>query len=424
MIEIKSQYKIIGLLIVASFIFSSLLANLEVSTSNSETDSLISKNNDISNEVCQAAPSDPLIKMNVENSEPTDSEPTNIASETTGSDYWLIIENETKSSDTRRSTTYIEAAQKFEIMEENANITQVKLYILYVDLYKDGDHPCGSVSIFNDNNGEPGVPLGTTPLEEVFGSLDLGVDIGPTWVNFTFPTPIRITQGFYWIVLSDTGNQAVCYWEWYTQRDLNNGDSGDWAVKSTHDTSWELNPDNNPSDLLSWVKITPISEPEPDPEPKPEPEPVKYWYIFTKHGMRRRWTLSYNVTFTIEHDSKIKFNKRIDIFRINIETIELVSECTNPRTSNKKVILGVIISNTRSFLIFLQDEFQIESYQRVIIIFKIPRNNTDNKFYHVMKVISFNRRQRQRNQHEEKHKHKRKHNHKKNSHHQKQKHKR
>ncbi|MFX0185698.1 MAG: hypothetical protein ACFE95_21645, partial [Candidatus Hodarchaeota archaeon] len=200
------------------------------------------------------------------------------------------------------------------------------------------------------------------------------------------------------------------------QRDLTNGDSGDWAVKSTHDSSWELNPDQNPSDLLSWVKITPISEPEPNPEPEPEPE--KYWYIFTQHGKKRRWTLSYNVTFSIEHESEIKSNKRIDIFLIDIETIELVSECTNPRTSDK-VILGVIISNTKSFLIFLQDEFQIESFHLVLVIFKVPRSNADNQFYHVVKVISFNHQRKQRDQHEQKHK--QKNNHKKNNRHRKQK---
>ncbi|MFX0184968.1 MAG: hypothetical protein ACFE95_17940, partial [Candidatus Hodarchaeota archaeon] len=242
MIEIKSQYKIIGLLIIASFIFAFLPVNHKISILNSENDSSVGENSDIQNEIYQTTPFDPLIDKNSENSESTDSEPANIASETTESDYWLIIENETENSNIRRSPTYIEIAQKFEIMEENANITQVKVHIRYIDLYKDGDYPRGSLSVYNDNNGEPGVPLGTTPLEEVFGPLDLGIGIGPTWVIYTFFTPIRVSQGFYWIVLSDTGNQAVGYWEWYTQRDLTNGDSGDWAVKSTHDSSWELNP--------------------------------------------------------------------------------------------------------------------------------------------------------------------------------------
>jgi len=90
-----------------------------------------------------------------------------LSSDTT--EYWLIIENETEDSDERVSTTYTEAAQKFEIIKEFANITQVKLYIQYVDLAKDGDYPRGSVSIFTDNNGEPGIPLGTTIKELAIG---------------------------------------------------------------------------------------------------------------------------------------------------------------------------------------------------------------------------------------------------------------
>lgn len=409
MIETRRQYKIIGLLIIASFIFGFLPVNHEVSSSNPENNSLIGEDSDIPNKVYQTVPSDPLIDKNVVNSElegtePTDTEPT----DTTESGYWLIIENETENSDIRISTTYIEAAQKFEIMEENANITQVKLYIRYVDLLNgDGDYPRGSMTVSTDNNGEPGIPLGTTTLEEGFldvegKPLDLGLPSGPKWKNYIFSKPITVNQGFYWIVLSDTGNHEAGYWEWHTQSDLTNGDTGVWAVKSTHDGSWVPNPDA-PCDLLSEVKILSISEPEPDPEP----EPVKYWFIFTRHSKKK--TLSYNVTFTVEHSIKTKLNKRIDIFLIDIETIEPVIT-TKSKTSDK-VILGVIISNFRSFLIFLQEEFQIDLYQRVVIIIKVPRNNADNKSYYVVKVLSFGRWCKRKHNYKHRHKHKRKHNH-------------
>ncbi|MFX0052903.1 MAG: hypothetical protein ACFFAJ_09515, partial [Candidatus Hodarchaeota archaeon] len=198
MIEIRRQYKIIGLLIIASFIFNFLPVNHEVSTSNSENDSLIGETNDIPNEVYQTAPSDPLINAEVENSESVDMEP----DDTTESGYWLTIENETENSDIRISTTYIEAAQKFEIIEENANITQVKLYIRYVDLLNgDGDYPRGTMTVSTDNNGEPGNALGTTTLEEGFldadgKPIDLGLPSGPKWKTYTFSKPINVKQGF------------------------------------------------------------------------------------------------------------------------------------------------------------------------------------------------------------------------------------
>ncbi|MFX0173919.1 MAG: hypothetical protein ACFE9L_18700 [Candidatus Hodarchaeota archaeon] len=377
MIEIRRQYKIIGLLIIASFIFNFLPVNHGISTSNSEIDSLIGETSDILNEVYQTAPSDPLINIEVENSESVDMEP----ADTTESGYWVTIENETENSDIRISKTYIEAAQKFEIIEENANITQVKLYIRYVDLLNgDGDYPRGTMTVSTDNNGEPGNVLGTTTLEEGFLTasgepLDLGLPSGPKWKTYTFSKPINVKQGFYWIVLSDTGNHEAGYWEWHTQTDLTNGDTGVWAVKSTHDGSWVLNPDA-PCDLLSEVKICPISE--------PEPEPMKYWFIFTRHGKKK--SLSYNVTFTVEHEIKTKLNKEINFFLINIETIDPVIAPKSETTD--RVILGVIISNFKSLLIFLQDEFQIDEYQFVVIVLKVPWIITEYKYYHVTKVLS------------------------------------
>ncbi|MFX0209283.1 MAG: hypothetical protein ACFFDT_25090, partial [Candidatus Hodarchaeota archaeon] len=147
----------------------------------------------------------------------------------TANDDWRSIDNETADSDTRVSTTYLEVAQEFQIKEDYANITQISLFIQYIDLAKGGEIPHGNVSIFDDNSGEPGKKLGTTRLEEAFGFLDLGVSIGPTWVLYTLPKPINATKGSYWLVLNDTGNQAAGYWEWFTQDDQNIEDAGDWA---------------------------------------------------------------------------------------------------------------------------------------------------------------------------------------------------
>ncbi|MFX1334294.1 MAG: hypothetical protein ACFFAM_07615, partial [Promethearchaeota archaeon] len=244
---IISQHKK-SLLIIAFFIFTSSTLNHENLLSNQANDDIADDNNSFPNDVYEYD----ISQLSVETSE-TEISGTIITDSSTN-DYWLIIENEIEDSDTRVSTTYIEAAQKFELTEENANITQIKLYIRYIDLFKDGEYPHGTVSIFNDNTGKPGTPLGTTTLEEGFASLDLGVSIGPTWVTFTFLEPINVVQGFYWIVLSDTGNQAVGFWEWYTQDDLTNGDTGDWAAKSSHEGNWVLNP-FPPGDLLSEIRI-------------------------------------------------------------------------------------------------------------------------------------------------------------------------
>ena len=174
----------------------------------------------------------------------------------TAQEDWRSIENETTDPDIRNSVTYLEAAQKIEIKEDYANITETSVYIRYIDLEKDGQIPHGNVSIFSDDNGEPGIQLGTVTLEEGFASLDLGTPIGPAWVKYIFLDPINVTKGYYWIVLNDTGNQADGYWTWYTQDDLTNGDAGDWAAKATHSGSWVLNPFPE-GDLLSAIRIVP-----------------------------------------------------------------------------------------------------------------------------------------------------------------------
>ena len=196
---ISQKYKI-SLLIIAFFIFSTSTLNHENLLSNQVNDDI-----DIAD---VNSPNDGY-DFSFSQSSDEISETLDVNSVTY--DYWLIIENETEDSDTRTSTTYIEAAQKFEILEETANITQVKVYIRYIDLFKDGEYPQGTLSIFSDNAGEPGTPVGSTTLEEGFGYIDLGVSIGPTWVTYIFSNPINVIQGFYWIVLSDTGNHETGY---------------------------------------------------------------------------------------------------------------------------------------------------------------------------------------------------------------------
>ncbi|UCG00362.1 MAG: hypothetical protein JSW11_12005 [Candidatus Heimdallarchaeota archaeon] len=177
----------------------------------------------------------------------------------TATDDWRSIENETVDRDTRYSTTYLEVAQEFQMKEDYANITQISLFIHYIDVAKDGQIPHGNVSIFDDNSGEPGKELGTTRLEEAFAFLDLGVSIGPTWVICTLPEPINVTKGSYWLVLNDTGNQAFGYWAWFTQDDDNNENAGDWAAKASHDGSWVLNP-FPAGDILSAIRVLPTNE--------------------------------------------------------------------------------------------------------------------------------------------------------------------
>ncbi|MHA1996232.1 MAG: hypothetical protein ACW97Z_16995, partial [Candidatus Hodarchaeales archaeon] len=169
---------------------------------------------------------------------------------------WRLIENEIADVDPRNSLTYIEVAQEFEINDNYANITKVEVYIKYIDLSKDGQYPQGSVSIFNDSSGEPDTLLGTSALEEKFGDppLDLGIPVGPAWPIYSFPEPISVTKGSYWLVLNDTGNQSAGYWEWYSQDDQTNEDAGDMLAKGNHGDSWVVNPFPQ-GDILSTIRV-------------------------------------------------------------------------------------------------------------------------------------------------------------------------
>ncbi|MFX0173918.1 MAG: hypothetical protein ACFE9L_18695, partial [Candidatus Hodarchaeota archaeon] len=74
----------------------------------------------------------------------------------TAKEDWRSIENETGGQlDLRDSRSFLEVAQKIEIKEDYANITQVRVYITYVDIPEslgglDGDYPHGNVSIYDD----------------------------------------------------------------------------------------------------------------------------------------------------------------------------------------------------------------------------------------------------------------------------------
>ncbi|MFX0086610.1 MAG: hypothetical protein ACFFAU_13145 [Candidatus Hodarchaeota archaeon] len=163
----------------------------------------------------------------------------------TAIDDWRLIENDTTGLTfvpLPSKPTYDEVGQKFEIKEAYANITSVEVYLKYIDVFSGGDYPRGTISIFNDDEGVPGVSLGTKMLESEFGNgtINYGVSVGPAWVNYTFDAPINLTKGFYWIVLNDTGNQDEGYWEWYGQDDSTNGDAGDWVAKNNHGINWTL----------------------------------------------------------------------------------------------------------------------------------------------------------------------------------------
>ncbi|MFW9904435.1 MAG: hypothetical protein ACFFFH_08895 [Candidatus Thorarchaeota archaeon] len=172
---------------------------------------------------------------------------------------WRIIENDTSDPFNATSTTWLEVGQKFNITDNFSNITSVEIYLKYFDVNSLGDFPHGNISIFTDSSGKPGTQLGTTTLEDEFGSPPYNwgpPPIGPAWVTYTFPKPINVTKGSYWLVLNDTGNQAEGYWEWYGQDDSTNGDTGDWAAKSTHGGSWTIV--TLPTiDILSAVRVLP-----------------------------------------------------------------------------------------------------------------------------------------------------------------------
>ncbi|WP_455139737.1 hypothetical protein [Candidatus Hodarchaeum mangrovi] len=314
-----------------------------------------------------------------------------IFGETTDSEYWLTIEDEIEDLDGRLSLTYITAAQKFEITEEYANITEISVYLTYIDVAKDGKTPHGTVSILTDDNGLPGVPLSTTTLEEKFGPLDLGVSIGPTWINCLFATPIMITQGSYWIVLNDTGEQAFGSWEWFTQDDMTNGDSGDWAAKASHTGSWVLNP-FPPGDMLSKIKIVPTNPP---PEIPPEEEDT-YSYIFTHPG-NGKW--SYNLTITIEDSSAIitKSNRlyRSKSNKFSLETATIcvihIPDKTSGYTSDSsdKVIYGMIRCNIKSFVedFLLQIEPSTSTFISLTIILKLVHQTPTRTLSHNTVII-------------------------------------
>ncbi|MFX0121872.1 MAG: hypothetical protein ACFE9A_20975, partial [Candidatus Hodarchaeota archaeon] len=181
-----------------------------------------------------------------------------VIQDVTAEEDWRSIENETAGSDVLISTTWLEVGQKFEIKDNYANITSVEVLLKYFDVNSGGDFPHGNISIFTENSGEPGTQLGTTTLEEGFGLWDYGPPpIGPAWVTYTFPKPINVSKGSYWLVLNDTGNKAEGYWEWYGQDDLTNGDAGDWVAKSTHDGNWSVDPFLGEADILSAIRVLP-----------------------------------------------------------------------------------------------------------------------------------------------------------------------
>jgi len=175
----------------------------------------------------------------------------------TATEDWRQIESNITDADLRYSTTYIEIAQKFEIKEEYANITTVEVYLTYYDRFKeDKKTPNGTLSIFDDDSGGPNTLLGTTSLEEGFYSVDLG-PLDPAWVTYTFPQPINVTKGSYWLVLNDTGDQTFGYWEWFTQDDATNGDAGVTAMKLDHGDSWAVGEPFPYGDITSAIRVLP-----------------------------------------------------------------------------------------------------------------------------------------------------------------------
>ncbi|MFW9854757.1 MAG: hypothetical protein ACFFFG_06835 [Candidatus Thorarchaeota archaeon] len=172
---------------------------------------------------------------------------------------WRAMENNISSADSLSSTSFVEAGQKFEIKEDYANITEVSVFLKYVDaIGLDGNIPHGNVSIHDDNSGEPGKQLGTMTLEEGFGSLDIGPAIPAAWISYRFSVPINLTKGSYWLVLNDTGIPAEGSWEWYAQEDTSLGNAGDIVLKTSHVDTWSLNPfPYDGHDIISAVRILP-----------------------------------------------------------------------------------------------------------------------------------------------------------------------
>ncbi|MHA2293058.1 MAG: hypothetical protein ACXACK_12890, partial [Candidatus Hodarchaeales archaeon] len=169
---------------------------------------------------------------------------------------WREIENETSGVDARSSTTYVEAAQEINITDDYANITHLHIYLRYYDAaFGSGGIPTGTVSIFDDSGGEPGIQLGTTTLEDSFTIADIGLKM-TAWVSYEFPNPINVTKGKYWLVLNDTSANAANYWVWYTQKDSNGEDYGEWLARSTHGGSWSHEP-FPAGDIVSAIKILP-----------------------------------------------------------------------------------------------------------------------------------------------------------------------
>lgn len=309
----------------------------------------------------------------------------NIFGETNNPEYWVIIEEDTTYLNGRTSLTYITAAQKFEITEENANITEISTYLTYIDNAKDGETPHGTVSIFTDDNGVPGIPLGSCILEDKFGPLDLGVEIGPGWINSTFPEPIMVTQGFYWVVLNDTSDQSYGSWTWFTQNDQTNGDTGDWAAKSEHGGSWILNP-IPPGDMLLKVKLVQTDPSTPESPPQEE-ENKTFTFIFTTPNGKR----SYNITITIENCSTVIINNRMTIFRANKHfTLEsariIVIHVQNATTGFKsdpsdKFLYGLMMSKIQQYM----NKFYFKTHPCASLKFflRIQMHNSMGSYSHI-----------------------------------------
>ncbi|MHA2031385.1 MAG: hypothetical protein ACW99Q_18570, partial [Candidatus Kariarchaeaceae archaeon] len=181
----------------------------------------------------------------------------------TAEEDWREIESNYTDDANRNTRDYtdpvVSAAQQFSVSEPYANITQGRIYQWYEDKI-DGDFkmPTGNISIFTDASGEPGAMLGTTTIENPYVGFE-GIILGPLWRTYTFPNPIKVTQGTYWLVLNDTTNDgAVGGWGWYTRLDSVSGNYGSWAYKDTHTGNWYVNgPPAGDSDLICAIRILP-----------------------------------------------------------------------------------------------------------------------------------------------------------------------
>ncbi|MFW9777533.1 MAG: hypothetical protein ACFFE8_01685 [Candidatus Heimdallarchaeota archaeon] len=158
----------------------------------------------------------------------------NISGVTATSD-WRLIENLDNTgrgpvNSDPNGLGYYEVAMSFNITEEFANITNLRI----INDFNPLGSPQGTLYIVNSTGS--GNPDDSQILSEKLSLLTTGVQ----WDTYTFSSPVLLTKGTYFVVMNDTLQDPSNYWLWYWQHDLIDDGSEDGTAyyKSFDHSTW------------------------------------------------------------------------------------------------------------------------------------------------------------------------------------------